>query len=238
MPVTDTVLAPKVNENPTAKPQGKTHKKAKKGDLALKKSALNFRHAATQYRKATNLLWKKSTGCPLWKQDRIRVKDKKTGVLPPWPLDKKGKPIKIRSNRVLSSTTLRTTFSGAQAAVAKHLHEDARALRCDVAPEVAKFPMQPSFGVGAAMEIEAAVVAYIQEIFRTSWEITDAVGKHSKVSAASTQAAANIVNRKIAASTGFMPPVLQSRHPFKKKIKKKSSKGKENQPPNKKKKSD
>ena len=222
MPVLDTVSAPKVNENPSAKPEGKTHKKAKKGDLALKKSALNFRHAATQYRKATNLLWKKANDCPMWKQDRIRKKDKKTGVLPPWPLDKKGKPIKIRSNRVLSSTTLKTTASGAQAAVSKQLQQDARDLRCDIAGEVEKFPMQPAFGVGAAMEIEAALVAYIQELFHTSKLITKGVGKHAKVSAASTQAAANIVNRKIAATTGFMPPSIMSRHPIKKKRSKKA----------------
>ena len=222
MPVLDTIAAPKVNRDPSAKPEGKTHKKAKKGDLALKKSGLNFRHAATQYRKAVNLLWNKANNCPMWKQDRIRKKDKKTGELPPWPLDAKGKPVKSRSNRVLSSTTLKTTFSGAQAAVSKQLQQDARDLRCDIAGEVQKFPMQPAVGVGAAMEIEAAFVAYIQEIFHTSKAITTGVGKHAKVSAASTQAAANIVNRKIAATTGFMPPSIISRHPMKKKRSKKA----------------
>lgn len=217
MPVLDTVSAPKVNRDPNAKPEGKTHKKAKKGDLALKRSALNFRHASTQHRRSINLLWGKATGCPLWKQDRIRKKDKVTGEYSPWPLDKKGKPIKIRSNRVLSSTTLKTLASGAAGAVCKQLHEEARALRCDTSGEVEKFPMQPAFGVGASMEVEAAFVAYIQEIFRTAVDIKSAVGKHSKVSAKSMQAAADIVNRKIAATTGFMPPLVTSRHPLKRK---------------------
>ena len=65
-------------------------------------------------------------------------------------------------------------------------------------------------------------MAYLQEIFHTSKAITDGVGKHAKVSAASTQAAANIVNRKIAATTGFMPPCVVSRHPIKKKRSKKA----------------
>ena len=170
------------------------------------------------------LLWGKATGCPLWNQDRIRKKDKVTGEYTPWPLDKKGKAIKIRSNRVLSSTTLKTLASGSAGAVSKQLHEEARALRCDTSAEVEKFPMQPAFGVGASMEVEAAFVAYIQEIFRTAVDIKSAVGKHSKVSAKSMQAAADIVNRKIAATTGFMPPLVTSRHPLKRK---RSSKKKE-----------
>lgn len=209
----------KVHRDPNAKPEGKTHKKAKKGDLALKRSGLNFRHASTQYRKAVNLLWSKAVNCPMWKQDRIRKKDKATGELLQWPLDKRGKPIKIRSNRVLSSATLKTMASGAAAAVQKQLQQDARELRCDVAAEIEKFPMQPAFGTGASMEVEAALVAYLQEIFQTAEDIKNAVGKHAKVSAKSMQAGANIVNRKISATTGFMPPLVTSRHPLKKKRK-------------------
>ena len=41
-------------------------------------------------------------------------------------------------------------MSGAAAAVGSKMHAEARALRCDVAPEDPRFPVQPSCGVGGA----------------------------------------------------------------------------------------
>ena len=71
--------------------------------------------------------------------------------------------------------------------------------------------MMPMFGPGASMAIEAAFIAYVQEVFGTAIAIKDGVEKHSKVSSKSMQAAADIVNAKISAATGFVPPSVTIR---------------------------
>jgi nicotinamide mononucleotide (NMN) deamidase PncC len=72
--------------------------------------------------------------------------------------------------------------------------------------------MLPTFSVGAAYAIEAAFVAYVQEIFSVALEIQQAHEKtHSKVTAKCCQAAADIVNKRISAATGFVPEAVSFR---------------------------
>jgi hypothetical protein len=207
-----TTPAPKVISDPNAPPDAKTHPKAKTKDRALRRSMINFQNAGSQARKQTNLLWKNATMCPLWKQKRIQKKDKETGKLLPLPIHPKTKrPLTTRGNRVLSSSTIKTMASGAASAVAAMLHEESQALRCDTVPEDKRYPILPSFGVGASMAAEAVFVAYTQEIFATAVAITLAVGKHKKVSKEAMTVAAGMVNSKIAAATGFVPPAISVR---------------------------
>jgi hypothetical protein len=73
-------------------------------------------------------------------------------------------------------------------------------------PEDPKYPLLPSFSGGAALAIEAAYIAYMQELFHTAQILRNGHGKHKKVTAKGCQLAAEIVNRQIAAATSFVPP--------------------------------
>ena len=79
------------------------------------------------------------------------------------------------------------------------------------AVEDPKHPMQPSFTLAASYAIEAAFVAYVQEIFRVAVDIKKAAGKHQKVTARVCQSAANIVNKRLASATGFVAPTIRRR---------------------------
>ena len=77
-------------------------------------------------------------------------------------------------------------------------------------------------------------MAYVQEIFKTAVDIKNAAGKHQKVTARVCQSAANIVNKRIAGATGFVPLSIRRRgvpEGIKKKKGNKSAGGKENGSP-------
>ena len=212
---------PKMIPGSGAPEESKAQKRARrlreKGDV-LSRSILSLKHSGTASRRQLKLLWGKSHGCPLWKQERTQKKCKETGKLLPLPVHPKTKKtLKFRANRVLSSSTIKTLASGAAASVAKMIYEESKDLRCATLPENTRYPMQPAFGEGPSMAVEAALVAYLQEIFKTAIDIKKEIGKHEKVSAKSMHAAACIVNRKIAAATGYVPPTIVCRHTIKKK---------------------
>ena len=210
---------PKIVKDPNAPPETKAQRRKRRErekGMVLRRSMLNFQNTGVQSRNQLQVLWSQANECPMWKQMRERKKDKETGQLLPYPLKKDKKtgkqvPNKIRSNRVLSKGTINTMLSGAAAAVGNKMHEEARALRCDVAPEDPRFPVQPSCGVGPHMSLDKRWTAYIQEIFRTAVDMKNAVGMHKKVSTEGMMIAAELVNKRIAEGTGFMPPTVTIR---------------------------
>lgn len=203
-----TVVAPSSKHLPKAV---KSHRRAHAKEKSLKRSEVNFRHTGDRARRATTIMWSHATKAPFYMQKREQRYDKKGNPIP-FPLDKKTKrPITVRSNRALSINTLKTYASGAAATVYKNIYEEGNGLCCDPPAEESKYPMLPMFGPGASMAIEAAFIAYVQEIFGTAITIMKGIDKHAKVSSKSMQAAANIVNAKISSATGFVPPSVTIR---------------------------
>lgn len=174
------------------------------------KSIMNHLHASNQVRKHTQTLWNQANECPYFRQPVTRKICKKTGKL--LPFRKKGREsITTRTNRALSGHTMRALFSGAFATVGAQLDADAKMLRLETEAEDPKFPYLPSFSMSASYAIEAAYIAYVQEIFHTALEIRRAAKKHAKVTAKCCQAAVEIVNNRIASSTSFVPAVVSLR---------------------------
>ena len=200
---------------------------AKGGTMALDRSRLNFLNATNLNRQATSILWSEANKSPLYLQKRKQGEDDKGNKLPYPRHPISGKEMKWRANRALSGHTLKTMASGAAATIGAQLAADCATLRTGHAkgPEDPKYPLLPSFTTGGSMAIEAAYIAYMQELFHTAVVMKDMVGKHKKVTAKGCQIAAEIVNRNIASGTSFVPSLLAFRKP-QKAIKKKRSNAK------------
>tara|TARA_B100000795_G_C22788898_1_gene435945 strand:+ start:1043 stop:1723 length:681 start_codon:yes stop_codon:yes gene_type:complete len=183
---------------------------AKKGEKATKRSMINFQNAGNQTRRAMGILWSHSANCPMFMQKKIQKKDA-DGKLIAFPLDKNKKQITQRSNRALTGHTLKSLASGAAATVGAQLYADTLTLGCSAREELPKFPMLPSFSAGAAMQFEAAYIAYVQEFFSIAMHIKNAIGKHQKVTPKVCHAAGDILNGRIAAATSFMPASITPR---------------------------
>lgn len=184
---------------------------------ADKRSQMNHLHMSNAVQRHWMVLWGQADKCPLFRQKIVR-KPNADGATVAYKKDANHKDITTRANRVLSGHTLKTLASGAVATVNAQLHADSKTLRLDLRAEDAKYPMLPTFSVGASYAVEAAFTAYVQEIFATAVEIQKAhPKKHSKVTAKCCQAAAEIVNRKLASATGFVPTSVAFRKPIKKK---------------------
>ena len=188
-----------------------------------KRSEMNHLHATNQVKRHLHFLWQSADQAPYFRQPIVRVPDPETGKLPAFKKGKKG-PITTRANRALSGHTLRTLVSGAAATVGAQLAADCELLRIeDTAAEDAKFPFHPNLAPDAAFHAEAAWISYVQEIFQTAVEIKVMTGnKHSKVTPKCCQAAAEIVNKRYAMATAFVPESVAFRKPAKA-IKKKSA---------------
>jgi hypothetical protein len=191
--------------------------KDREGNTVLidKKSGMNHLHASNMVKKEYSKLWSKADECPLYRQKIEQQEDDKGNKIPYKRSKTTKKLITTRSNRALSGHTLKTLASGAAATIGAQLKEDAKMLRLDLpeggAVEDPKHPMQPSFTLAASYAIEAAFVAYVQEIFRVAVDIKKAAGKHQKVTARVCQSAANIVNKRLASATGFVAPTIRRR---------------------------
>ena len=213
-------------------PELKSFPKAPKNALALDRSRINMLNATNLNKQATSILWAEANKSPLYQQKRTQQEDKHGNKLP-YPVHPiSGKVMMYRSNRALSGHTLKTLASGAVATVNAQMHADALTLRLQtkkgepLAPEDTKYPMLPTYSVGAAYAIEAAFIAYVQEIFSTAIEIQKAhEKKHGKVTAKCCQAAADIVNKKIASATGFVPETVSFRKAPKQKKAKEAKEG-------------
>ena len=177
--------------------------------LVDKKSDMNHKHASHLVKKQYMALWSKADECPLFRQKLEQQEDEHGNKLPYKRSKTTKKQITTRGNRALSGHTLKTLASGAGAAISAQLREDAKLLRLDLpesgAVEDLKHPMLPTFTLAAGYAIEAAFTSYVQEIFKVAVDIKNGSQKHSKVTAKVCQAAANIVNRRLAAGTGFVP---------------------------------
>lgn len=183
--------------------------------LIDKKSDMNHRHASNAVKKQYLALWNNADECPLFRQKIEQQEDEKGNKLPFKRSKTTKKLITTRGHRALSGHTLRTLASGAGATISAQLKEDAKLLRIklpeDGAVEDPKHPMLPTFTMGAQYAIEAAWVAYVQEIFKVAVDIKNSAGKHQKVTARVCHAAANIVNKRIAAATGYVPVSIRRR---------------------------
>ena len=190
---------------------------------AEQRSVMNHKHMSAHVQKHYGVLWNTADKCGLFRRPVGERKDENDNVLAP-KVDKNGDEILTRANRALSGHTLKTLVSGAAAAVNAQLAADAATLRLRDAPnlgEDAKYPIQPIVTVGAAMAIEAAWIAFNQEMFNASIEIQEAhYKKHSKVTPKCAQAAAEIACRHLAGATSFVPNAVS----FRKIIKKKKAK--------------
>jgi len=202
---------------------------AKSGTMALDRSRLNMLNATNLNKQAASILWAEASKSPLYQQKRNKPIDDKGNFLP-WPRHPiSGKEMKWRSNRALSGHTLKTMASGAAATIGAQLAADCATLRTGHAkgPEDPKYPLLPSFTGGCTMAVEAAYIAYMQELFHTAVTMKNMVGKNKKVTAKVCQLAAEIVNRNLAATTSFVSPAgVAYRKPAKVIKKKKRDDGK------------
>ena len=196
---------------------------------ADKKSQMNHLYMSSSTQAHWKALWNEADGCSLFRQKVEPVKNDAGEWVNRTRTLKGGRVVEVteRSNHALSSHTFRTLLSGAVAAVNAQMHADSMTLRLQhsnmepLAPEDPKYPMLPTIQVGAAYAIEAAFIAYVQEIFSVAREIQQAHGKkHDKVTPRCAQAAGDIVNKKLASATSFVPESVAFRKPPQVKAKK------------------
>ena len=190
---------------------------------AEKRSEMNHKHMSAHVQKNYGVLWNQADKCALFRREIGERKDEDGNVLAP-KVDGEGNEILTRANRALSGHTLKALASGAAAQANAQLAADAVTLRlgdADRLGEDAKYPIQPTITVGAAMAIEAAWISFNQQMFRAAVDIQQAhKKKHSKVTAKCAQAAAEIVCKHLAAGTSFVPNQVR----FRKTLTKKKSK--------------
>ena len=176
--------------------------KAKK-EAALKRSLMNTLNASYQNRTAASRMWSTAANCPLF----LKKATKK-----PYKMANGRMSPKYRSNRAMSTHTIKAMASGAAANASALIEAEAALLRCDTIAETPKYPMLPSVTRSAAMLYEQAFIAYCQTIFAGSRDLKDAFEKkHKKVSIRSTQAAADSLNLRLSEATGFVPPVINAK---------------------------
>jgi hypothetical protein len=190
-------------------PKLQSYPAAKENALALDRSRINMLNATNLNRQAMGILWNEAIKSPMFQQRRAQPVCKDTGAKLGYPRHHlSGKELKWRANRALTGNTLKTMASGAAATIGAQLAVDCAMLRTGhvKGPEDPKYPLLPSFSGGAALAIEAAYIAYMQELFHTAQILRNGHGKHKKVTAKGCQLAAEIVNRQIAAATSFVPP--------------------------------
>ena len=203
--------------------------------LALDRSRINMLNAVNLNRQAMGILWGEAIKSPMFQQKRKQPEDEMGNKLDYPRHHLSGKEMKYRANRALTGNTLKTMASGAAATIGAQLASDCAMLRTGhvKGPEDPKYPLLPSFSEGAALAIEKAYIAYMQELFQTAQILRVGGGKqHKKVTAKGCQLAAEIVNRQIAAATSFVPPGgIAYRKPTKVIKKKKAETGKDKAAP-------
>jgi len=201
------------NENPHKAAAPKSFKASVAGKtMALEKSKKDFLHAANMNARAEKILWQEADKCPLYWQARSKRYDDKGNELEPPVHPISQQPMTHRANRALSGHTLKAMASGAAATIGAELANECKTLRTrSEAPENAKYPLLPTITPAAQLRMEAAYIAYMQEMFHTAIVIKDTVRKHKKVTAKCCQVAADIVNARIASSTSFVSESLALR---------------------------
>ena len=171
---------------------------------ATERSDVAIRNASYQVERAQAALWGVAAKAPLFKKRKKQKRDAQ-GNLIPFPVNKDGSIRSTVANRAISAHTIRSLASGAAAAVAARIQSDATLLRLDTDAESQRFPSMPSISEGAATIFTNALVAYSHEAFGAAKLMKDTLGKHQKLTHRSVAAGCNVVNRKLAASTSFVP---------------------------------
>lgn len=166
------------------------------------RSIMDVQHTGKSTRSAANVLWGESTKCLLYKK-KIEPKPGAQAIR----ISKGGNPIDKRPNRAFGAHTIRSLASGAAAALGAEWNAQSKLMRCNTNGEYERYPMLPAVTPGAALQIEAAGIAYAQEIVGVAMKLMK-VGGHLKITPRCAQAACDIVNKKLNAGTGFMPPAI------------------------------
>lgn len=166
------------------------------------RSMMDVQHSGKSARSTSNVLWGKATNCMLYKK---RISRKPNG--PAYKLNKAGDPIDKRPNRAFGTHTIRSLASGAAASLGAEWNAQSKLMRCNTNEEYERYPMLPAVTPGAALQIEAAGIAYTQEVVGVAKKLMK-VGGHLKITPRCAQAACDIVNKKLNSATGFMPPAI------------------------------
>lgn len=187
-------------------------KKWKKGMEVLDRSLMDVNHTGHQNRTAMGVMWSQAPTSDLYRKKLPPSYDKEGNqVIRVHPKSKK--VIDKRANRALTGHSIKALASGAAAAVAAEAAAVAERMRCNVESEYSVYPMLPMVTPGAGLKFEAAVCAYAQELFGTALTLKEATPMCTKVTARCAQAACDIVNAKLNASTGFMPTSIKATIP-------------------------
>ena len=201
-------------------------KQWKKGMEVLDRSMQNVNHTGHQNRTAMGVMWQQAPTCDLFRKKLPPKKDQEGNEVLRTH-HSSDKIIDKRANRALTSHSIKALASGAAAAVAAEAAAVAERMRCNVESEYLVYPMLPLVTPGASLKFEACVTAYAQEIFGTAIAVKESNPSCTKVTARCAQAACDIVNKKLNASTGFMPVTIKATIPSKLTGKDKKAKEKE-----------
>ena len=188
-------------------------KQWKKGMEVLDRSLMNVNHTGHQNRTAMSVMWQQAPSSDLYRKKlpAALTEDGHAKLR----TSKNGKVIDKRANRALTGHAIKALASGAAAAVAAEAAAVAERMRCNVQSEYSVYPMLPLVTPGAGLKFEAAVCAYAQELFGTALTLKEVTPGCTKVTARCAQAACDIVNAKLNASTGFMPTTIKATIPSK-----------------------
>ena len=193
--------------------ESKTFPKARdvRGVASLNKDDLNLKNCAFQRTKGVNRLWAVAETCPLFRKptpDKVvfDAQGKKKIVK-----RKKGDKNATRLNRILNSHTIATLASGAAGNAAAMLYDETQQLRLDTVAETSKYPLVHPLSKPCTLLLAQAFSAYCGEAFANAVAIKDAIGRHEKPTVKSALAGVNILNAKLSAATGFVPPKLGAR---------------------------
>ena len=178
---------------------------------SLNKDDLNLKNCAYQHTKGVNRLWAVAETCPLFRKptpDKVIVDAQGRRKI---VKRKKGDKNATRLNRILNSHTVATLASGAAGNAAAMLFDETQKLRLDTVAETSKYPLVHPLSKPCTMLLAQALSAYCGEAFANAVAIKAAIGRHEKPTVKSALAGVNILNAKIAASTGFVPAKLGAR---------------------------
>jgi len=170
----------------------------------VKKSMMSIQHAGKSTRSASNVTWGNAASCKLFRK-KISPKDGKAIKTHP----KTGAPLDERPNRAFGAHLFKAVASGAAGALGAEMKVQSELMRCKTDPEHDVYPALYQVMPGAAVQMEWCGIGYVQEIHGVAKRLKE-VGGHEKITPRCAQAAADIVNKKINAGTGFMPTTIMA----------------------------
>lgn len=169
----------------------------------VKKSMMNIQHAGKSTRSATNVTWNKAASCKMFRKKVGDGSGKARGT------NKKGDPNDERPNRAFGAHLFKGLASGIAGAIGADWYDQSEQMRCKTEQEHDVYPALAQVAPGAAIQMEWAGIGYVQQIHGVAKRLKE-VGGHEKITPRCAQAAADIVNSKINAGTGFMPTTVMA----------------------------